>query len=134
MTDGRYESNLIDCMHDYSLNPSAYLLCEVEVFSGSILGKSLGAVNKRVRENNAAMKERVNRDVEFTVERITHGDSGDKDEALARSIACLAVGMEEEGRKFARVGQLQSWKYVAAAVVLQELHKFQGGIGPLRRI
>lgn len=80
------------------------------------------------------MNERFERDVAFTVERITHGDDGDRDEALARAIACLAVGMTEPRKVSKRVGELRSWKYVAAAVCLREIELFKIRFDPLNRI
>lgn len=126
-----YEHNLADMMSTYSTHPSQPL-SEFEVFSGSILGKFAGAQNKRVRENNAKMKEQFERDVTFWVERITHGDDGDREEALARSIAALHVGMEEGSRmagKGRRRAELRSWRYIAAAVCLKEVERFQGQFG-----
>ncbi|EON67049.1 hypothetical protein W97_06166 [Coniosporium apollinis CBS 100218] len=126
-----YEHNLADMMSTYSTHPSQPL-SEFEVFSGSILGKCAGAQNKRVRENNAKMKEQFERDVTFWVERITHGDDGDREEALARSIAALHVGMEEGSRmagKGRRRAELRSWRYIAAAVCLKEVERFQGQFG-----
>lgn len=129
MCSNRYESNLLETMDQCSIH-HAHPLKELEVFSGSILGKSIGAQNRRVREMATVMKERFDRDVTFTVEYITQGDDGDRDEALARSIACLANAMLEPGRWKRK--NLQSWKYVTAAVCLRELERFQGGL--LRRI
>ncbi|KAJ9647017.1 hypothetical protein H2199_002003 [Coniosporium tulheliwenetii] len=126
-----YEHNLADMMSIYSTHPSVPL-SELEVFSGSILGKCAGAQNKRVRENNTRMKEQFERDVTFWVERITHGDDGDREEALARSIACLHVGMEEGSRmagRGRRRAELRSWRYIAAAVCLKEVERFQGQFG-----
>ncbi|OCL01938.1 RdRP-domain-containing protein [Glonium stellatum] len=124
-----YESNLLETMDQYSIH-HAHPLRELEVFSGSILGKSIGAQNRRIREMTAEMKDRFERDVTFIVDRITQGDDGDKDEALARSIACLANAMLEPGH--GKRMHLQSWKYIAAAICLRELERFQGGL--LRRI
>ncbi|KAF2144749.1 uncharacterized protein K452DRAFT_285074 [Aplosporella prunicola CBS 121167] len=128
-----YESNLLDVMSDYSTHPQ-YPLSELEVFGGNIIGKSMGGMNKRVREITTAMNERFERDVAFTVERITQGDDGDRDEALARSIACLAVAVLGPKRVVnRRVGELRSWKYVAAAVCLREIELFKMRFDPLNR-
>ncbi|GME22105.1 RNA-dependent RNA polymerase eukaryotic-type [Neofusicoccum parvum] len=128
-----YESNLLDIMSDYSTHPQ-YPLSELEVFGGNIIGKSTGAQNRRTRERTMEMNERFERDVIFTVERITQGDDGDRDEALARSIACLAIGITEQHRINKRVGELRSWKYIAAAVCLREIELFKIRFDPLNRI
>lgn len=128
-----YESNLLDIMSDYSTH-SQYPLSELEVFGGNIIGKSTGAQNRRTRERTMEMNQRFERDVAFTVERITQGDDGDRDEALARAIACFAVGMKEPRKVSKRVGELRSWKYVAAAVCLREIELFKTRFDPLNRI
>ncbi|KAF4305332.1 RNA-dependent RNA polymerase eukaryotic-type [Botryosphaeria dothidea] len=128
-----YESNLLDIMSDYSTH-SQYPLSELEVFGGNIIGKSTGAQNRRTRERTMEMNQRFERDVAFTVERITQGDDGDRDEALARAIACFAVGMKEPRKVSKRVGELRSWKYVAAAVCLREIELFKIRFDPLNRI
>ncbi|KKY15588.1 putative rna-dependent rna polymerase [Diplodia seriata] len=128
-----YESNLLDIMSDYSTHPQ-YPLSELEVFGGNIIGKSTGAQNRRTKERTMEMNARFERDVTFTAERITQGDDGDRDEALARAIACLAVGMTEARKVNKRVGELRSWKYVAAAVCLREIELFKIRFDPLNRI
>ncbi|OCK84898.1 RdRP-domain-containing protein [Lepidopterella palustris CBS 459.81] len=117
-----YEYNLIDTMDQYSIHPTQPLR-ELEVFSGSILGKSMGAQNRRVRASAAEMKERFERDVAYIVNWIMQGDDGDRDEAFARSIACFANAMLEAGNYEKK--RLKSWRYVSAAVCLQELESFR---------
>lgn len=80
------------------------------------------------------MKEQVDRDIAFFVGCILYGDyeKGNRDEAFERSIACLAVAMEEPGRMAEGMGVLESFRYVAAAVCLNELEKFQGDFVALR--
>ncbi|KAF2838607.1 RdRP-domain-containing protein [Patellaria atrata CBS 101060] len=121
-----YETNLLDVMASYSPHHK-YPLTELEVFSGSILGKSAGANNKRVREQATAMKERFERDVEFTVERITQGEEEHGAEALDLAIACFAIGVQEPGARVqkGRPETLKSWTYVAAGVCLGEMEKFR---------
>ena len=128
-----YEDNLEEMMHTYSHHPSMPLT-EVEVFAGAILGRSFGAQSKRMREYANEMKERFERDVAFTVERIVEGDEGrgKDEEALPRAIACLAVGMKEDGLYIREMGHLQSWKYVAGAICLRQLERLQTGFGPLK--
>ncbi|KAF2200619.1 RdRP-domain-containing protein [Delitschia confertaspora ATCC 74209] len=127
-----YESNLIDIMTSLSPHPRERLQ-EVEVFTGNILGKNRGKENKRTREASKELSERFNRDVEFTVKRIMNSEELDEDydasETLPRAIACFAVGIEEKKRWW----KLESFKYVAAAVCLEELWKFHGLKG-LRRV
>ncbi|KAK5017650.1 hypothetical protein LTR60_001847 [Cryomyces antarcticus] len=92
-----YEANLEDTMYQFSLSAHS-ALSELEVFSGTILGKAGGAQNRRVREQNSAMKERFDRDVAYTVECIMRDDNDGVDEALETSIACLYVALTEPGR------------------------------------
>jgi hypothetical protein len=102
-------------------------LKELEVFSGNILGKKEKASTKAVREANIEVQERFNRDVTSIVRRIIAGDEGlgdEEDEALPRAIACFKVSLEKVGWEN-RIN-LQSWKYVAAAVCLERLWKFMG--------
>ncbi|KAF2086223.1 RNA-directed RNA polymerase [Saccharata proteae CBS 121410] len=129
-----YESNLFDIMSDYSVHPK-HPLKEVEVFCGTIIGKT-GGQPKHVRDAAMDMKDRFERDVTFTIERITQGDDGDKHEALARSIACMYTAFEEVADRrgyYKKFDELKSWRYVAAAVCLKEVEGFQGPYGPLKR-
>jgi len=121
----RYEDCLIDTMYQYSTHPVHYL-SELEVFIGNIIGK-VGAQSKRQREYSTSMKEKFERDVTFTINCILKDPVTGKEseESLERSIACLAVAMEENiPRK--KVGVLRSFAYIAAAVCLKEVEKFQG--------
>lgn len=121
-----YEDNLLDTMLQYSTHPP-HFITEVEVFSGNILGKN-GAQSKRQREFSKTMKEKHDRDIEYTVMCITRGD-GDGDnggaEALERSIACLHVACKTV-RVRKKVGALVSFVWIAAAVCLKEVQKLQG--------
>jgi len=120
-----YDDHLLDTMTQYSTHP-VHPLQEKEVFVGNIIGKT-GAQSKRQRENSVSMKEKFERDVAFTISCIVKDPTTGKEseEALERSIACLAVAMEEKlPRK--KVGVLRSFLYVAAAVCLKEVEKFQG--------
>ncbi len=104
-----------------------HFVSEIEVFSGNILGKN-GAQSKRQREISKTMKEKHDRDMEYTVFCITRGDRDGEDsraEALERSIACLYIACNTvRARK--RVGALVSFKWIAAAVCLREVEKLQG--------
>ena len=87
------------------------------------------------------MRERFEAVVEYTVMRIVKGDeqmrglsdldllyddSLDRElEALPRAIACLANGVEEHGSEDRQLGELQSFKYVAAGVCLRELERYR---------
>ncbi|KAF2814287.1 RNA-directed RNA polymerase [Mytilinidion resinicola] len=134
-----YESNLVSIMAQYSTHP-AHPLNELEVFSGSILGKSLGAQNKQTREHAKDMVERFNRDVTAAIKVIVQGDEEDeedddvkREEALPRALACLENSLREVG-SWPRKG-LVSWRYVVAAVCLEELERarLRSGLrGPVR--
>lgn len=149
MPSKSYEDHLIDAMYQFS--PSAnHPLSELEVFSGNILGKAGALPNKRVREYNMNMKEKFNRDVTYTIDWILHGDPeeaasvagaydddaastfGGSQEALERSIACLAVAMEGARRTVRKVGVLKSFGYVASAVCLREVEKMLDGFRTTR--
>ena len=118
-------------MHQYSTHP-AHFISEVEVFSGNILGKNGGAQSKRQREFSKTMKEKHDRDMEYTVLCITRGDHEDRDgvekdgraEALERSIACLYVACNTV-RVRKKVGKLVSFTWIAAAVCLKEVQRLQ---------
>ena len=138
-------------MLSYSTHPP-HFISEVEVFAGAIIGKN-GAQSKRQREFSMSMKDKHERDVAYTITCIRHGDGDDEDdgggvgiggggggkehvggvggggggskqEALERSIACLAVGVNTtKVRK--KVGALVSFAWVAAGVCLREVERFQ---------
>ena len=93
----------------------------VEAFVGNILGRT-GAQSKRQRELSISLKEKFDNDSTFFVNCIVRDGDEYSEESLERSIACFAVSLEE--RKGARRGeQLQSFKYVAAAVCLREVER-----------
>ncbi|MCJ1227023.1 hypothetical protein MMC12_003678 [Toensbergia leucococca] len=119
-----YEENLVETMLRYSTHPPHYL-SEVEVCAGSILGKN-GAQSHRQREFSVGMKEQYERDVAYTVACITQGEDGaGTNQALERSIACLAVGCTRV-RVRKKVGELVSFAWVAAAVCLKEVERLRG--------
>lgn len=120
-----YETQLLDTIYQYSTHP-AQLISEMEVFVGTLLGKSGGGRTRRLREMSTDMREKFERDVAFTVRCITKGSQEeDNDEALERSIACLAVAVEEPGIVWERARKLESFRYIAAAVCLGEVERFQ---------
>lgn len=113
-------------------------LAEIEVFSGTILGKDGGIQTKQTREDNIGMKGRFDREASYFVDAILQGHDGHgrREEALERSLACLAVAMEEPGIRINRVGELQSFKYVAAAICLKQIELFHNqplALRPIRR-
>jgi hypothetical protein len=130
-------------MFEYGPRPQCPL-SEVEVFVGNILSKT-GAQTKRQRELSISMKERFEAELSFTVKCITKptshvyddedGEANDNDvmerggQALALSMACLWVGLNERGRvwEYGKRGkvQLRSFAYLAAAVCMKEAEKFK---------
>lgn len=93
----------------------------MEAFVGNILGRT-GAQSKRQRELSTSLKEKFEQDSAFFVNCIVRDGDDYSEESLERSIACLAVSLEE--RNGGRRGeQLQSFKYVAAAVCLREVER-----------
>ncbi|EMD68523.1 hypothetical protein COCSADRAFT_178332 [Bipolaris sorokiniana ND90Pr] len=124
-----YEDNMLEIMD--TLRPTRGApLTELEVFSGNILGKKERASSRYIREANLEVQERFNRDVSSMIKTIVHGDKDwdseeDATEALPRSIACFMVALEVKGWENYR--SLQSWKYVAASVCLEQLWKYNGG-------
>jgi len=114
----------VDTMLQNSTHPH-HFVSEIEVFSGNLLGKN-GAQSKRQREFSKTMKEKHDRDIEYTVLSITRGDDGKSgEEALERSIACLYVACNTT-RVRKRVGALVSFVWIAAAVCLKEVEKLPG--------
>lgn len=125
-----YETNLDNMSHDYSLHPG-HPLHEVEVVTGCALGSIF---NRRLKDSVREMRDQFNRDVAHTRSAIRTDDDGNIDEALPRSIACLYVAVKYPGLKKTWVGrkvELKSFAYVAAAVCLEEIKRFHGGL--LRR-
>jgi hypothetical protein len=132
-----YEENLLEIMD--TLRPTrGQPLTELEVFSGNILGKKERAPSRYIREANQEVQERFNRDVNNMTKRIVYGDAdedGDADsETLPRSVACFMVALETDG--WENYQNLKSWKYVAAAVCLEQLEKhnwkyYNGHLRPL---
>ncbi|KAI4114603.1 MAG: hypothetical protein LQ345_004646 [Seirophora villosa] len=120
-----YEDNMCSTMREYSSHP-IHFASEVEVFAGTLIGKN-GAQSKRQREFSKSMKDKHDRDVAYTVQCILQGEEQEfsKEEALARSMACLDVAVHER-RTFKRFGRLVSFTWVAAAVCLKEVEKFVG--------
>ncbi|KAG9526866.1 RNA-directed RNA polymerase, partial [Aureobasidium melanogenum] len=131
-----YEQTLLQSLYQFASSPR-HPLTETEIFSGTILGRDGGKQSRRVRETTQAMREQLEEVLTFTISRIIDGDYDDNDrneEALPRAIACLAVGMDEQPMGDKKVGELQSWKYIAAGVCLREIKRCQTALSkdPLR--
>lgn len=124
---------MVDIM--YSMRPHRGApLTELEVFSGNILGKKERASTRYIREANKEVQVRFDRDVSEITRRIVRGDddweSPDDGEALPRAIACFKIALETKGWENQVV--LKSWKYVAAAVCLEQLNVYMlGRLRPL---
>jgi hypothetical protein len=104
-------------------------LTELEVFSGNILGKKERASTRYIREANLEVQERFDRDVGAVIKRIVLGDeehdSTADAESLPRAIACFKVALlTDEWENYVK---LTSWKYVAAAVCLEQLWRYRNG-------
>lgn len=124
-----YEEQVDDICHTYALH-HAHPLNEIEVVTGAVLGS---VFVRKLRELTSDMKERFGRDVAYVKERIRYDDKGSDDEGMPRAVACLYVGVREQGRKMGRFegAEMWSWAYVAAGVCLEEIERFNGGKLPL---
>ena len=120
-----YETRLLDTMHQFS-GHSTESISELEVFVGTLLGRDGGTVTRRARRATQGMKEKFEIDVELTVSSIKKGSDGEdstRQGALPRAIACLAASMERQESLTLRQmkGRLESFRYLAAAVCLDEM-------------
>lgn len=129
----------------YTFSPSPNMpLAETEVFSGTILGRQGGAQGKPLRELSKTMRERFEVHCNYAVLRITKGDGAIEEaeylddlydldereiEALPRAIACLLVAVNERSVSDRRLGELKSFRYVAAGVCLRELQRWRHSLG-----
>ncbi|TVY45069.1 RNA-dependent RNA polymerase [Lachnellula subtilissima] len=118
-----YEEALLNTMTDYSQHPQRPL-SELEAFTGAILGRT-GVPNRYQRELSKTMKEKFEEDTTFIVNCILKDGDEWSDQALERSVACLAVSLKD-GTVHRRREQLLSFKYVAAAICLREVEKLPG--------
>ncbi|MCJ1395918.1 hypothetical protein MMC18_008804 [Xylographa bjoerkii] len=124
--DSPYEDNLSDLTYQYSPAPWSSTITELEVFIGNIVGKTHGQT-KRQREASMNMREDYERLVEFIVSQIRNKGAG-REEALERSIACMALGLEDDGASdpaWRGRSQLMSFRWIAASVCLQEVERLQ---------
>jgi len=107
-------------MTEYSDHPQRPVT-ELEAFIGNIFG-STGAQTKRQRDLSTTMKERFDENAANIVNMITRDEVEHSEEALERSMACLAISLEDRSR-FGKKDQLLSFKYVAATVCLREVDR-----------
>ena len=120
----RYES----IVHGYAAEygPSfSQPLSEYEVFIGNILGRT-GAQSKRQHDYSVSMKESFREDLRYIVNRILLDGGVESDDALERSLACLAVGcenLEAENSGVRSSNKLVSFGYVAASVCLWQMEQ-----------
>ncbi|KAF2121910.1 hypothetical protein BDV96DRAFT_593865 [Lophiotrema nucula] len=116
---------MYDTMISYRSHHDKHLT-ELEVSSGILLGKNPRGTAKAQRDAIQEAIEHFNEHTTFTIDRILYGDGEDRkqEETLPRAVACFKVALETEG--WERNEQLQSFKYVAAAVCLEQLW-FHGG-------
>jgi hypothetical protein len=119
-----YEANVNDSMHRYALHASLPLH-EIEVVSGCMLGS---VFVRRLKENVSEMRENFADDIAYIRNRIRMDEEGNSDEALPRAIACLDDAMRSRGLRVGKEGRLVSYRYVAAAICLDELERFHGGL------
>jgi hypothetical protein len=121
----RYEENLVENMSAYSTRPKNPLH-ELEVFIGYVIGKN-GVQSKRQRECSIGLKKAFEADVSFTADWIRKGETTNSGErALERSIACLSLSMEKGRRnERPRAKNLRSFEWIAAAVCLKEVERFE---------
>ena|ERR1700709_2598449 len=107
-------------MIEYSDHPRQPIT-ELEAFIGNILGRT-GAQTRKQREDSKSLKEKLDDDEKYIIRCIVQDDGIYSEEALERSMACLAVSLEERtGPK--RKEQILSFKYIAAAVCLREVER-----------
>lgn len=109
-------------MIDYSEHPRRPL-SELEAFVGNILGQSK-MPSRQERDNAKTMKEKFDEDSLYIVNLIVKDENSPAEyhkESLERSMACLAVSLEDSPPGHRDTEHLCSFKYVAAAVCLREV-------------
>lgn len=121
---GRYETSLNSVRTEYSDHPLRQL-SELEAFMGNIIGKT-GGQNRKQRESSQKMKEKVEENNHFIIKCILKNGREYSEEALERSMTCLAVSLEE-GDKKRKTDSLLSFKYLAASVCLRQVQRFAIG-------
>lgn len=139
-----YEALVVDLMIQHRHSPRE-TLSELEVFMGSIIGKDGALPTRKVRDESFNMKDEFNDGISYITRCIVHGNvdglgdvelsteidwadmSAARDQALERSMACLAVSLEEGPRwdGLRNSGKLRSFQYVAGMLALRELTIFE---------
>ncbi|PGH06663.1 hypothetical protein GX51_02291 [Blastomyces parvus] len=92
-----YEDNLLEIMARYSSTPWKSSITEYEVFIGTILGHGQ-KLNQRQKEASKQMRTEYENLVQFVTAMIQGREDGGM-ESLERSIACLYIAVEEEGKQ-----------------------------------
>ena len=133
-----------DIQHSLRL-PGNEPLTELEVFTGNVLGMKARASNRYTRNAGQELRDRFNYDIDAMFRLISNGEEdsdGQRDiESLPRALACWKVAIEGEARDresasyLKREGRslkalerpVESWKYVCAVVVLEQLGNFNTG-------
>ncbi|MCJ1477226.1 hypothetical protein MMC13_005897 [Lambiella insularis] len=121
-----YDDWLSELMYQSSPTPWASPITELEVFIGNLVGKTHGQT-KRQRETSMRMRDDYEALVSDIVSQIRNKEGG-REEALERSIACMSLGLEQEGRnRQAKLGRanLLSFRWIAASVCLQEVDRLK---------
>lgn len=128
-------------LYDYEPSPHSPL-SEAEAFAGEVLGRQAGAQDRQLRELSKTMRERFDTMLQFIEARITKGDevlheiedfddlydahySEREFEALPRAVACLVVAVDEKGYEDKKLGEMKSFRYIAAGVCLRELERYR---------
>jgi hypothetical protein len=127
-----YEENLLNIMTSYSSHPHR-TLSELEVFAGTILGKT-GAQTIRQRRLCISMRERFKEHLASTVKCMTRRQGQEQElcnDKIANTtdvglcIACVFVSLKERGSAveygYGRRPKLRSFARVAAAICLKEV-------------
>lgn len=100
-------------------------LSEIEVFVGHIMGRDGGGGSSRAREMSRALREQFQELVEYTIECILKDENEEfTEEALERSLACLAVATETVTAARPRLGKLESFGYLAGTICLRQVKRF----------
>jgi hypothetical protein len=128
----RYEENLVNIMTAYSSHPHR-TLSELEVFAGTILGKT-GAQTIRQRRLCISMREHFKEHLAFTVKCMTRRQGLEQEPCddkmpnttdVGLCIACFFVSLKERGGAveygYGRRPELRSFARVAAAICLKEV-------------
>lgn len=128
-------------LYDYEPSPH-YPLSEAEIFAGEILGRQSGAQDQQLKDLSKTMREHFDTMVQYIEARITKGDDAlheieDMDdlydaryddrefETLPRAVACLVAAINGRGLEDKKIGELQSFMYIAAGACLMELERYR---------